>query len=93
MLEEKYYDIRITDTKRYRLFKKDIDAGELMWHQDQCDRKVLVISGIGWKIQFDDELPIDMNVGEEIEITNHKFHRLLKGRDNLIIKIIEINKN
>lgn len=93
MLEQKYYDIKITETKKYRLFKEDIDARELMWHHDECDRKILVIGGIGWKIQFDDELPIDMNIGTEIEILNHKFHRILKGRDNLIIRIVEINKN
>lgn len=93
MLEEKYYDIKITENKKYRLFKENIDAAELMWHHDECDRKILVISGIGWKIQFDDELPIDMNIGSEIGILNHKFHRILKGRDNLIIRIIEVNKN
>ncbi len=93
MIDGKYYDIFLSNTKRYRVFKEEVDDRELMWHQDEWDRKILVLGGKGWKIQFDDELPLELKEGNEIQIENHKFHRVIKGNGNLIIRIIEINKN
>jgi hypothetical protein len=93
MINEKYYDIFLNNTKRYRVFKEEVDERELMWHQDEWDRKILVLGGKDWKIQFDDELPLELKEGSEIQIENHKFHRVIKGNGNLIIRIIEINKN
>jgi hypothetical protein len=88
-MEEKYIDVFINENKRYRLFKGDIDERELLWHQDEWDRTLLVLGGKNWKIQLDNELPIDLIEGKQIEIKNHKFHRVIKGNDNLIIRIIE----
>ena len=34
-MDEKYIDVFISDTKRYRLFKGDVDERELLWHQDE----------------------------------------------------------
>lgn len=90
---EKYYDVNISNNKKYRIFKHELDERELLWHQDEWDREILVLSGKDWMIQFDDELPIELNEGTRMEIKNHKFHRIIKGKDNLIIRIIEINKN
>jgi len=86
---EKYLDVIINDVKKYRLFKGDIDERELLWHQDERDREIFVLGGKDWKVQLDDELPIDLIEGKQIEIKNHKFHRVLKGNGNLIIRIIE----
>jgi quercetin dioxygenase-like cupin family protein len=91
-MQEKYYDVKLTDTKKYRLFKEDVEEEELMWHQDEWDREIVVLDGKNWKIQFDNELPIVLNVGDVIQIQNHIYHRIIKGNDNLVIKIIEINK-
>jgi hypothetical protein len=88
-MDGKYLDVFINDTKRYRLFKGDIDERELLWHQDEWDREILVLGGKDWKIQLDDELPIDLIEGKRIEIKNHKFHRVIKGKGNLIIRIKE----
>jgi hypothetical protein len=92
-MEQKYYDVTLTEIKKYRLFKEEVDESELMWHQDEWDREILVIDGKNWKIQFDDELPIVLEVGKVIPIQNHKYHRVIKGIGNLVIRIIEINKN
>ena len=88
-MDEKYIDVFISDTKRYRLFKGDVNERELLWHQDEWDREILVLGGKDWKIQLDDELPIDLIEGKRIQIKNHKFHRVIKGKGNLIIRIIE----
>lgn len=91
-ITEKYYDVSISVDKKYRLFKGEMDERELLWHQDEWDREILVLGGRGWKIQMDDELPVELVEGRKIKIENHKFHRVIKGSDNLIIRIIEINK-
>ena len=91
-MQEKYYDVNLTANKKYRLFKEEVDAEELMWHQDEWDREILVLDGKNWKIQFDNELPIVLEVGKVIDIQNHKYHRIIKGNGNLVIRIIEINK-
>lgn len=84
-----YFDIVVEDGKKYRLFKKDVESDELYWHQDEFDREVVVISGKGWGFQIDDELPVELMEGEKIFIPNHQYHRLIKGKDNLVLKIIE----
>ena len=91
-MQEKYFDVTLTADKKYRLFKEGVDEEELMWHQDEFDREVLVLDGKNWKIQFDNELPIVLEMGNVIKIENHKYHRIIKGNGNLIIRIIEINK-
>lgn len=84
-----YFDLVIGDSKKYRLFKKDVESEELYWHQDEFDRVVTVISGKGWRFQKDDELPVELREGDTIFIPNHEYHRLMKGNDNLVLKIIE----
>jgi hypothetical protein len=84
-----YYDLKINDTTRYRLFDKGTDERELLWHQDERDREICVMEGGGWSFQFDDQLPITLENGMVIQITNHRYHRIIKGKGDLIIKIKE----
>ena len=44
---EKYYDVSVGKDKRYRMFQSEVDDSELMWHQDEWDRKILVLGGKG----------------------------------------------
>ena len=44
-MNEKYLDVFINDTKRYRLFKGDVDERELLWHQDEWDREIMMLIG------------------------------------------------
>lgn len=88
-MERKYYDIFINNTTRYRLFDEKLDERELLWHQDEKDRHIEVFESNGWKIQFDDELPFDMERGMSIQIENHRYHRVIKGKGDLILKIKE----
>jgi quercetin dioxygenase-like cupin family protein len=84
-----YFDLVIKNGRKYRLFKEDVENEELFWHHDEYDRIVTVISGRGWSYQMDNELPIEMKEGDEIFIPNHQYHRLLKGKDSLVLRIIE----
>lgn len=84
-----YFDVVVKEGRKYRLFRQDVENGELFWHQDEYDRVVTIMSGNGWKFQKDDELPTELKEGDEIFIPNHQYHRLLKGKDNLVLRIIE----
>jgi hypothetical protein len=79
----------ITDKSFTREFSKDVETTELIWHRDKKDRKVTVMEGTDWKIQFDNSLPKDLIKGNVIEIPKMVFHRLWRGKDNLIIQIEE----
>ena len=54
-----YKDKQLTETSKIRVFKSDVDSGELQWHRDREDRLVEVIEGNGWKFQLDNQLPIN----------------------------------
>ena len=70
-----------------RTFEESVDSNELVWHRDREHRTVHVLSGRGWELQHDDELPIQLNQGEEYYIPKMTYHRLIKGKDNLVVRI------
>ena len=75
------------DSSNIRVFSKDVDPMELVWHQDDEDRTIEILEGEGWCIQRDNRLPRAMKVGEIIFITKGEIHRVLKGTTDLKIKI------
>lgn len=77
------------DERDIRTFSKDVLAEELVWHRDREDRTVAILEGEGWKFQRDNELPIHLNVGDEISIEAFEYHRIIKGTTNLKIQIKE----
>ena len=78
------------DTKLFlREFSADVDEMELIWHEDREDRIVSVVEGNGWKFQFDEELPIEMEDGIDITIPKGVIHRVIKGNGPLKIKVFK----
>ena len=78
------------DTKLFlREFSADVDEMELVWHEDREDRIVSVVEGNGWKFQFDEELPIEMEDGIDITIPKGVIHRVIKGKGPLKIKVFK----
>ena len=71
-----------------RSFDADTDESELVWHRDTRDRIIDVVWNTGWKIQFENQLPIDINRVKEIP--RMVYHRLIKGESNLILEIQEL---
>tara|TARA_X000001036_G_scaffold31468_1_gene25848 strand:+ start:4738 stop:4998 length:261 start_codon:yes stop_codon:yes gene_type:complete len=70
------------------------DVEHLQWlhsltnyHMDMDNRKVTVISGSGWKFQFEGESAIDMTAGLEISIPKNKSHKIIKGTTDLVVTI------
>ena len=82
-----YKDRQITETSKTRVFKSDVDSGELQWHRDREDRLVEVMEGNGWKFQLDNQLPINLTEGQVLLIPQGTYHRIFKGKDDLKIKI------
>ena len=72
-----------------RKFECDVDDGELVWHQDARTRRVTVLEGIGWKLQLDNQLPVELLPDCSYIIPKELHHRLLKGSGELIIEIKE----
>ena len=63
----------------------DSDFEELKWHFDEEDRTVEILENPNWMFQFDNELPFVMK--SPIFIPKGKWHRVIKGDGNLIVKI------
>ena len=71
------------------IFKQDIENKQLIWHKDRKDRTVKVIYGTGWKLQYDNELPTELEIGQNYCIKKEQFHRLHKGNGELKLEIKE----
>jgi hypothetical protein len=83
-----YKDLEITPECIIREFGQNIDPIELMWHRDNEQRLIEIINpGQNWKFQFEDELPWDLESKMSFVILKHKWHRIIKGKENLLIKI------
>jgi hypothetical protein len=88
-----YIDIENTDEYIVRKFDENIDPIELMWHRDDEDRLVEIIDpGQGWKFQFENELPWDLEPQMSICILKHEWHRIIKGKENLLVKIHKLKE-
>ena len=70
-----------------RTFKKNVQDDELVWHRDREDREVRVVKGIGWQFQREDNLPILLREGDVIQIKKEEWHRIIKGRTDLVVEI------
>ena len=72
-----------------RTFDSKSDDEELVWHRDKKNREVTVLDGVGWKIQFENKLPINLEKGKLYHIKAMEYHRLLKGVEGLTLRIWE----
>lgn len=75
------------DNKKIRIFSESTDSNEFKWHRDMEDRKVTILDGEGWSIQFDNNLPQILIVGQEIIIPEGVYHRVIKGKGELKVSI------
>lgn len=71
-----------------RTFKQSINTGDLTWHKDSQGRLLIPMRGENWKLQFDNELPIILEIGNVYEIMPEIYHRLIKGNGDLVLFVI-----
>tara|TARA_Y100001938_G_C7943980_1_gene355776 strand:- start:196 stop:471 length:276 start_codon:yes stop_codon:yes gene_type:complete len=84
-----YKEININN-KKIRKFSNTLSENSLKWHRDKNNRKITVISGKNWKIQFENKIPFEIIEGCSYNIKSKNWHRLIKGSSDLIIEIEEI---
>jgi quercetin dioxygenase-like cupin family protein len=85
----KPYKEVLNNNSRTREFKVNTPNKELVWHRDEKDRYVTILEGEGWQFQLDNELPLELQKKDVIFIPKQTYHRVLKGKTNLVIKIEE----
>ena len=73
-----------------RCFDHNVIVDELIWHQDREDRIVEVIQSDDWHFQKDDQVPFKLVEGMKFSIKKMEYHRLLRGKNDLIIKVTKI---
>ena len=78
------------DNKKIRTFSPDVDEDELKWHQDLTDRKVTIVESGGWSFQMEDELPNKLQNAKQIFIPKLVWHRVIKGKGELVVEIEEL---
>lgn len=85
-----FSDHILNSSSRLRIFDLTTDPREFVWHQDLNDRWIKVVGGEGWKFQFDNELPFDINKDDVFHVPKMVYHRIIPGKTSLRIKIDEM---
>jgi hypothetical protein len=83
------YTQKIENGIIHRTFSPEVESDELKWHQDLKDRKVTIIEDGGWQFQLENELPNKLSDAKQIFIPKFVWHRVIKGKENLIVEIEE----
>ena len=89
MSDKPYTEILLENGNRFRVFSESVDTSDLVWHQDQHDRKIYVHESKGWSLQFDNQLPVVLEAGNVYTVPRDTWHRVIKGDSNLVLQIRE----
>jgi hypothetical protein len=84
-----YDEILVSDNEFIRTFKESLDSEELKWHWDGEDRIIEAMHETDWMFQFDNRLPIKLS--GKIEIKKGVWHRLIKGKSDVKIRLKKIS--
>ena len=80
----------LTNGYHVRTFTSDLNESELKWHWDGEDRIVVCEHDTDWQFQMDNELPTRIEKNIPIFIPEGRYHRILKGNGDLIVKVKKI---
>lgn len=70
--------IALTQNSQLRTFRHDVDDEELKWHRDFEDRSFIKISGAGWLLQMEDQLPLKIEADTTYFVPRGTWHRVIK---------------
>jgi quercetin dioxygenase-like cupin family protein len=90
-MKREYTDKFINPNTRIRRITKEAVDGELTWHRDASDRVVTVLEGSGWKLQFDNQIPFNVEPGDRISVQANAWHRVIPGSGDLVMEIKEMS--
>lgn len=80
-----FKETKISENTFIREFTQETDSGEFMWHRDYENRIIESIGNTDWMIQIDNELP--KIIEGEVFIPKGVYHRVIKGTENLKIRL------
>lgn len=90
MVDKPYLELHLHDGSKLRTFDPNVADDELVWHRDKRTRRVIVMEGSGWELQMDNEKPVEIVEGCSYTIEKMEYHRLIKGKDTLVLRILEV---
>lgn len=73
-----------------RTFTSLINCKDIVLDSNKKDNQILAVSGNGWKLQIDDQNPVELSPENNYFIPKETFHRIIKGNGDLILKIKEL---
>lgn len=76
-----------SEQNNIRIFDQEVNEDELVWHRDREDRIVEAVNDTDWQFQFDNQLPQKI---DKIFIPKDTYHRIIKGKGNLKIKVTKL---
>lgn len=82
-----YEDSEIQEGTFIRTFDAEADPVDLKWHRDRMNRRISVIENDGWQLQLENQLPTPLT--ENAVVNAGQWHRLIKGRGRLVVRIVE----
>jgi hypothetical protein len=83
-----FSEISLQKNESIRIFKENIDCGDLHWHRDREDRIIESTHPTDWSFQIDNELPNPID--KQIFIPKGVYHRLIKGTGELRLKVTKL---
>lgn len=90
VMTQPFIDLELGGDDFHRYIPEDVDELDLVWHRDTHDRAVRVIQGDGWKFQFDNKMPFDLQPQKTFLIPAMVYHRVIKGNGPLELVIEHI---
>ena len=82
----------LNNTHSVRVFSSTVNENELKWHFDNEDREITFLHDSDWKFQMDNQLPMEITKDLKILIPEGEYHRIIKGSDDLKVKVKKLNK-
>lgn len=84
-----YEDLATHTACWQRTFDQHVPDAELVWHRDHQTRHIQIMSGTGWCLQLDNQMPQPLIVGDHHVIPAGMYHRIIKGDQDLVVLITE----
>lgn len=84
-----FIDIEIINSF-FRIFDDSVKEEDLIWHKDKFSRALEIKKSRGWKLQIDNELPVNLEENQIYLVPQLVHHRLIKGEGQLIMRINEL---
>jgi quercetin dioxygenase-like cupin family protein len=85
-----YNEQQLTSNIKLRSFDPKAVLNEDTWHRDTNKRVIVIIEGSGWKFQNEDQIPTALLPGDVLTIPAQSWHRIMPGKDQLVVLIKEI---